>query len=150
MLPGVMATGLSLITQGALPPGRITRESDHAGMKKLGTAPKPPAPPRANSSKQQLDLLTDLFHSGTKHEEDQPAHLHILQPERCKECILNFGAPCTRFCPAQVYELEEHEQRIRIQASNCLHCKTCQIKDPLQNIEWVTPEGGGGPAYREM
>ena len=150
MLPGVMATGMSLVTKGALPPGRINREADHAGMKKLGACPKPPAPPRANSSKQQLDLLTDLFHSGTKHEEDQPAHLHILQPERCKQCIKDFGAPCTRFCPAQVYELEEHEQCIRIQASNCLHCKTCQIKDPLQNIEWVTPEGGGGPVYHEM
>lgn len=150
MLPGVMATGLSLVTKGALPPGRIRREADHAGLKKLGMCAKSPAPPRANSSKQQLDLLTDLFHSGTKHEEDQPAHLHILQPERCPECIVNFGAPCTRFCPAQVYELEEHAPRIRIQASNCLHCKTCQIKDPLQNIEWVTPEGGGGPAYREL
>jgi electron-transferring-flavoprotein dehydrogenase len=150
MLPGVAATGLSLVTKGLLPPGRIHRDPDHAALKKLGAGTQPPAPPRANSSKQQLDLLTDLFHSGTKHEEDQPAHLHILRPDDCKQCIKDFGAPCTRFCPAQVYEREEHEQCIRIQASNCLHCKTCQIKDPLQNIEWVPPEGGGGPAYREM
>lgn len=150
ILPGVMATGMSLVTKGLLPPGRINRKPDYAGMQKLGACPQPVTPPRANSSKQQLDLLTDLFHSGTKHEEDQPAHLHILRPDDCKACIKDFGAPCTRFCPAQVYELEEQEQRIRIQASNCLHCKTCQIKDPLKNIEWVTPEGGGGPAYREM
>lgn len=149
-LPGVIATGMSLLTGGAFPPGRIHRNPDYARMARLGAGCKLPVPPKANSSKQQIDLLTDVFHSGTKHEEDQPSHLHILDPKRCIQCKADYNAPCTRFCPAQVYEWDETSQQIRISFTNCLHCKTCQIKDPLQNIEWVPPEGGGGPAYGDM
>jgi electron-transferring-flavoprotein dehydrogenase len=149
---GVAATGLSLLTGGALPAGRLGRHADHLGMQPLGAVKPPPGTTGlAKDSQLQMDRLTDLFYSGTAHEEHQPAHLHILDPRRCaEECIPKYGAPCTRFCPAEVYELDAATRSIRINASNCLHCKTCQIKDPLANIEWVPPEGGGGPRYRQM
>jgi electron-transferring-flavoprotein dehydrogenase len=150
MVPGIMATGMSVMTKGLLPPGRVRRQPDHAGMARIGASCKLPVPPKANSSKQQLDLLTDVFHSGTKHEEHQPSHVHILDRALCLKCKEEFGAPCTRFCPAQVYEWDETEKQVRVSFTNCLHCKTCQIKNPKRNIEWVTPEGGGGPAYTDM
>ncbi len=150
MLPGIMATGMSLVTGGWLPPGRVRRRPDHEGMARIGEGCKLPVPPKANSSKQQLDLLTDVFHSGTKHEEHQPSHVHILDRGVCLKCKAEYDAPCTRFCPAQVYEWDEAEKQVRVSFTNCLHCKTCQIKNPKRNIEWVTPEGGGGPAYTDM
>jgi electron-transferring-flavoprotein dehydrogenase len=140
---------MSLVTGGKLPPGRVRRDPDYA-LARIGAGRKPPAPPKANSSKQQLDLLTDVFHSGTKHEEDQPSHLRILDKELCRTCKAEYDAPCTRFCPAQVYEWDDAEQHIRVSFTNCLHCKTCWIKNPMRNIEWVPPEGGGGPAYSDM
>jgi len=101
--------------------------------------------------KTDLEKLEDLYYSGVKHEENQSPHLRIIDPDLCSgKCIDNLGAPCVKFCPAQVYELSENRKEIKIQAANCLHCKTCQIKDPYQNIEWTFPEGGGGPGYREM
>ena len=148
--PGVVATGSSLLTGGLIPPGRLRREADPDGMVPVGAGRKPPVPPKANSSKQQIDRLSDLFYSGTKHEEDQPSHLHVLNRDTCRQCKVEFDAPCTRFCPAQVYEWDDAEQQIRVSSANCLHCKTCQIKDPKRNLEWVPPEGGGGPSYSEM
>ena len=98
-----------------------------------------------------LDKLTGLYLSGTTHEENQPCHLKIPHPDICMtECYPKFRSPCTRFCPAQVYELEEDangSRRLKLNPSNCLHCKTCEIKDPLRNIIWTCPEGGGGPKY---
>ena len=98
-----------------------------------------------------LDKLTGLYLSGTTHEENQPCHLKIPHPDICMtECYPKFRSPCTRFCPAQVYELEEDangSRRLKLNPSNCLHCKTCEIKDPLRNILWTCPEGGGGPKY---
>jgi electron-transferring-flavoprotein dehydrogenase len=103
-----------------------------------------------------FDKLTDLYHSGTKHEEDQPAHLIIHNTDVCNErCIKEFGSPCQNFCPANVYELvDDPEQpngrRISLNPSNCVHCKACDIADPYQIITWVPPEGGGGPNYDGM
>jgi len=98
-----------------------------------------------------LDKLTGVYLSGTKHEEDQPCHLQIPDPEICTgRCWETFRSPCTRFCPGQVYEMEQDESgrpRMKLNPSNCLHCKTCEIKDPFQNIIWTCPEGGGGPGY---
>ncbi|MBP5319725.1 MAG: 4Fe-4S dicluster domain-containing protein, partial [Kiritimatiellae bacterium] len=94
------------------------------------------------------DRLTDVFMSGTIHDEDQPCHLKIKDRAKCAECIKKFGAPCLRFCPAEVYRLEDGV--IHVDFSNCLHCKTCQIKDPYQNIEWTFPQGGDGPRYTRM
>ena len=99
-----------------------------------------------------LDKLTGLYLSGTTHEENQPCHLQIPDPELCiHRCYEEYRNPCTRFCPAQVYEMEEDagsgQRHLKLNPSNCLHCKTCEIKDPYQNIIWTCPEGGGGPKY---
>ena len=87
------------------------------------------------------------------HREDQPAHLIIHDRDLCaNQCHETYGNPCTRFCPGNVYEAVPDEQnpgriRIKLNPSNCFHCKTCDIKDPYGNITWTCPEGGGGPGY---
>ena len=100
-----------------------------------------------------FDRLTDVYHSGTRHEEDQPCHLHVLDPNICSDrCVREYGNPCQYFCPAAVYEMamENGAPKLKINAANCVHCKTCDIADPYQIIDWVPPEGGGGPNYEGM
>jgi electron-transferring-flavoprotein dehydrogenase len=103
-----------------------------------------------------FDKLTDLYYSGTKHEEDQPAHLLIHDTNVCNDrCVKEFGNPCQNFCPANVYEMVDDSnapngKRISLNPANCVHCKTCDIQDPYQIITWVPPEGGGGPNYDGM
>ncbi len=98
-----------------------------------------------------FDRLSSVFISNTNHEENQPPHLHLLDP--AKAITVNweeYRSPETRYCPAGVYEIigaEEGAPRLQINAQNCVHCKTCDIKDPTQNIDWQTPEGAGGPNY---
>lgn len=151
-IPGLASVGLSVVSGGLLPPGRMSLESDWKAMKpKAGVKPCP-VPPKVGDAEAnlQMDRLSDDFFSKTHHEENQPAHLKIPDPEKCKLCIEKYGAPCTLFCPSQVYVLKEDKQGIQIDFSNCLHCKTCEIKDPLENIKWTLPEGGGGPGYTRM
>jgi electron-transferring-flavoprotein dehydrogenase len=91
--------------------------------------------------------------SNTHHEEDQPSHLKLLDPTVPTNLNLPvYAGPETRYCPAGVYEYvtEGGTPRLQVNAQNCVHCKTCDIKDPAQNIQWVTPEGGGGPNYPNM
>ncbi len=100
-----------------------------------------------------FDRLSSVFISNTAHEEEQPVHLQLL--DSTKAIAINFreyASPEQRYCPAGVYEIVEESTgpRLQINASNCLHCKTCDIKDPTQNIRWVAPEGGGGPNYPNM
>jgi electron-transferring-flavoprotein dehydrogenase len=100
-----------------------------------------------------FDRLSSVFLSNTYHEEDQPVHLQLADADAALRINLaRYGAPEQRYCPAGVYEIVEKEgaQCLQINAQNCLHCKTCDIKDPTQNIRWVTPEGGGGPSYASM
>jgi len=100
-----------------------------------------------------FDKITDVYHAGVGHDEDQPSHLHVLDTEICAtRCAEEYGNPCQRFCPAAVYEMEERNGRkeLKVNFSNCVHCKTCDIADPYQIINWVTPEGGGGPNYKGM
>ncbi|MGQ0613154.1 MAG: 4Fe-4S dicluster domain-containing protein [Planctomycetaceae bacterium] len=109
--------------------------------------PRPP-PEQLFDGKLAIDKLTDVFHSGTKHEEDQPAHLIVREPDLCvSRCTREHGNPCRFFCPAGVYEFD---LTLTINAANCVHCKTCDIKDPYGIIDWVTPEGGGGPNYTDL
>jgi electron-transferring-flavoprotein dehydrogenase len=100
-----------------------------------------------------FDKLTNVHYSGTQHDEDQPVHL-LVHTEVCHTvCGSEFGHPCTRFCPANVYEMVDDGaggKRLQINASNCVHCKTCDIMDPYGVITWVPPEGGGGPQYDGM
>ena len=100
-----------------------------------------------------FDKLSSVFLSGTNHEEDQPCHLTLVDPDiPINENLPKFDEPAQRYCPAGVYEIvqEESGPRFQINAQNCVHCKTCDIKDPSQNINWVVPEGAGGPTYPNM
>ncbi len=100
-----------------------------------------------------FDRLTDVYHSGTRHDEDQPCHLVVLEPNICGDrCVREFGNPCQYFCPAAVYEMvtDNGAPKLKINAANCVHCKTCDVADPYQIIQWVPPEGGGGPNYEGM
>jgi electron-transferring-flavoprotein dehydrogenase len=124
--------------------------SDDASSLQTGRlVPQPPV--QGLDGKLYLDKLTGVYLSGTQHEEDQPCHLVIPDPALCvTRCWDTFRSPCTRFCPGQVYEMDTSEgsrPRLKLNPSNCLHCKTCEIKDPFKNILWTCPEGGGGPGY---
>ncbi len=116
----------------------------HASMAPLIEYPKP-------DGVLTFDRLSSVFISNTNHEEDQPAHLRLRQPEVAVDINWNqYRSPETRYCPAGVYEIvgaETDSPKLQINAQNCVHCKTCDIKDPTQNIDWTTPEGGGGPSY---
>ncbi|MFO1147734.1 MAG: electron transfer flavoprotein-ubiquinone oxidoreductase [Alsobacter sp.] len=128
---------------------------DHASLKRLDQV-KPIAYPRPDGVV-SFDKLSSVFLSATNHEEDQPAHLRLADP--CVPVASNlplYGEPARLYCPAGVYEVvyadaaARTDPRFVINAQNCVHCKTCDIKDPAQNITWVTPEGGGGPNYPNM
>ena len=102
-----------------------------------------------------FDRLSSVFISNTNHEENQPPHLTLKDPSiPIKVNLPEYDAPEQRYCPAGVYEIVRDDSganpRLQINAQNCVHCKTCDIKDPTQNINWVVPEGGGGPNYPNM
>lgn len=141
---GSLGAGLGMLTGGKLPGGVKPMKADHDLYEKgKDTQPKP-----AFDNELTFDKLTDVYHSGTVHEEDQPCHLVVLDTEICTtRCTQEYGNPCQHFCPAAVYEWEEGG--LMINASNCVHCKTCDIADPYQNIDWEVPEGGG-PVYSGM
>jgi len=127
------------------------RHADHTCLKPACQMPKIdyPKPDGVVS----FDRLSSVFLSNTNHEEDQPVHLTLKDPSVPVAVNLKtYDEPAQRYCPAGVYEIVEEEAgpRLQINAQNCVHCKTCDIKDPTQNIVWVTPEGGGGPNYPNM
>ena len=101
-----------------------------------------------------FDKETDIFYSGTKHDEEQPSHIVVPNANVCQTCIETYDAPCQRFCPAQVFEIAEDSKtgrrELTLHPSNCVHCKTCDIKDPFENVLWLTPYGGDGPEYENM
>ena len=154
LIPGLFKTGLSMV----FGPGKdiVPFEADYAHMKKVaavhGSKGYPSRDDLVYDGEYLVDKLTDVYHSATKHDEHQPAHLHVLEPDICStRCTEEYGNPCERFCPAQVYNMETDEEsgkrKLRIDFSNCVHCKTCDIRDPYQIIRWVPPEGGDGPEY---
>jgi electron-transferring-flavoprotein dehydrogenase len=191
-LSGVVWSGLTVLTGGLLPPGRLELLGDHERMRRIPSghehdhdgervppslpprvdtaakvaaarsrgvrsmAPRKPAVPQPDMTIKSegvvFDKVTDVYHSGSTHEEDQPAHLVVADVDIChNRCTYEYGNPCQYFCPAAVYEMAEvaggKGRQLRLNFSNCVHCKTCDIRDPYQIITWVTPEGGGGPQY---
>lgn len=130
---------------------RYPAVAGHRRMRKLQELGAPPPPPFVPDGKLTFGKMEDVYHSGTRHEEDQPAHLLIQDTDICNHrCTWEYGNPCQHFCPAAVYEMVAAEvggKQIHLNPSNCVHCKTCDIMDPYEIITWVPPEGGGGPNY---
>lgn len=155
--PAMINAGLQMITGGRGIKDHLRTEPGHARMKTLreyfgGRLPAPVS--WKFDGTLTFDKLTDVYHSRTAHEEDQPCHLQVADFDIChNRCTKEYGNPCQRFCPASVYEMVDGgngQRRLQINASNCVHCKTCDIMDPYQVINWVPPEGGGGPDYQNL
>ena len=149
---GLITAGISMMTGGRLP-RRLKIKAGHQHMEKRDGLKGDRYDGLKYDDKLTFAKLTDVYYSSTHHDEDQPAHLKVVDFNVCVErCTVEYGNPCQRFCPASVYEMVEEKgaRRLQINFSNCVHCKTCDIMDPYQIINWVTPEGGGGPNYRNM
>ncbi|HEU5481256.1 MAG TPA: electron transfer flavoprotein-ubiquinone oxidoreductase, partial [Candidatus Tumulicola sp.] len=157
--PGMISAGLSTITggRGFGVADKLPGEEGFDVMAKAGYRPK--ETPRATADNVlTFDKLTDVYNSGTMHEEDQPSHLKVADTNICRDrCTVEYGNPCQYFCPAAVYEpmFEKTasgsiDGRLQINFTNCVHCKTCDIIDPYQIITWVPPQGGEGPVYTGM
>ena len=151
MLGGMFHAGLQFFTGGR---GLIDPMRARPGYEHYHKVDGRPAPERfKGDGKLTFDRLTDVYHSGTRHEEDQPCHLIVRDLNVCAtRCVQEYGNPCQYFCPAAVYEMAKEKDgfKLKINAANCVHCKTCDIADPYQIIDWVVPEGGGGPNYEGM
>jgi electron-transferring-flavoprotein dehydrogenase len=158
LLAGVAYSGLALVTGGWWIRDPMPAHAGYERMRTLeayydGQKPSPDVPVRPVKIDRQLtfDRVTGVHYSGARHREDEPSHLIVHDTDICRtRCREEFGNPCTRFCPAHVYEMVDDGQggkRLQINASNCVHCKTCDIHDPYQIIDWVPPEGGEGPQY---
>ncbi len=161
LLPGLMYSGLSLVTGGWWARDPMPAHAGYERMQKIeeyygASRPDVDAPVNPAKIDRQLtfDKLTNVHYSGTRHAEDQPSHLIVHDTDICStRCRVEYGNPCTRFCPANVYEMVDAgdgKKKLQINPSNCVHCKTCDIMDPYQVIDWVPPEGGGGPQYEGM
>ena len=150
---GLFNAGIQFVTGGRGLVDPMRTRPGHEEYQKLD-ARSGPAPERfKGDGVLTFDRLTDVYHSGTRHEEDQPCHLLVADLNICStRCVTEYGNPCQYFCPAAVYEMvqEKGQTRLKINASNCVHCKTCDIADPYEIITWVPPEGGGGPNYEGM
>ena len=151
---GMANAAWETLVKGASP-WTLKNKPDWSSLHKVGEQEEPTRdyvqrtlPPR--------DRLAGVYFAATEHDEDQPVHLHVADTSICvTRCATEYNNPCTRFCPASVYEIvddaqAEHGKRLQINAANCVHCKTCDIKDPYQIINWVTPEGGAGPNYQNL
>ncbi|EDW47179.1 electron transfer flavoprotein-ubiquinone oxidoreductase, mitochondrial [Drosophila sechellia] len=150
---GLVLSGFSIFMGGREPWTLKHGPQDHESLKPASSCP-PIVYPKPDG-KISFDLLSSVALTGTNHEGDQPAHL-TLKDDRIPvdHNLALYEGPEQRFCPAGVYEYVPNEEggnmKLQINAQNCIHCKTCDIKDPKQNINWVVPEGGGGPAYNGM
>jgi electron-transferring-flavoprotein dehydrogenase len=160
LFAGMLNAGLGMFTGG-----RGFGVSDHlknvpgyAQMQKLSERPLKEKEKRVKvDNVLTFDKVTDVFNSGTMHDENQPSHLHVSDTDICaNRCTPEYGNPCQYFCPAQVYEPlftrnnGGYDGRLQLNFTNCVHCKTCDIMDPYQIITWVPPQGGEGPVYTNM
>ena len=152
---GLFHAGLQFVTGGRGLVDPMRTEAGHKRYKKLNRERVlvDQSTRFKGDGKLTFDRLTDVYHSGTRHEENQPCHLHVLDTNICGDrCVREYGNPCQYFCPAAVYEMtmEGGVPKLKINFANCVHCKTCDIADPYQIVDWVPPEGGGGPNYEGM
>lgn len=148
---GVLYSALDTYILRGRAPWTLHHHEDHKALKPA-RAYTPIAYPKPDG-KVSFDKLSSVFISNTNHEEDQPCHLTLRDPGvPITVNLAEYAGPEQRYCPAGVYEFveEDAQPRLQINAQNCVHCKTCDIKDPTQNIHWVVPEGGGGPNYPNM
>jgi len=161
LMAGLAYSGLSLVTNGWWLSDPMPAHAGHERLSKLeqyypGRQPSADQPvhPVKIDRRLTFDRLTNVHYSGTRHQEDEPSHLIVHDLDICRtRCRTEYGNPCTRFCPANVYEMVDDGRggkKLHINASNCVHCKTCDIMDPYQIIDWVPPEGGEGPQYDGM
>jgi electron-transferring-flavoprotein dehydrogenase len=160
---GILRAGLQTLMRGSNLGPDSTNQAGYLRMKHTDALnPLKHVPIVYNArgdGKLTFDRLTDVYHSGTRHDDDQPTHLVVRDLNICAtQCAKEFGNPCQYFCPAAVYEMVEDttpntppgQKQLQINFANCVHCKTCDIQDPYQIIDWVPPEGGGGPSYDGM
>jgi electron-transferring-flavoprotein dehydrogenase len=160
LVPGMIHAGLQMFTGGRGVVDPMAPSRGHEEMERLAEHYGPGTTRDAFERKRPdgkltFDRLTDVYHSGTQHEEDQPPHLHVADTNVCRtRCKEEYGNPCEKFCPAAVYEIvpdaAEAGVKLQINFANCVHCKTCDVMDPYGIITWVTPEGGDGPRYDDL
>ena len=159
---GLLNAAWETVTMG-LSPWTLKNKPDWNSLDKLDAneTPKRAAEVEKDYGPRDLaprDRLAGVYFAATEHDEDQPVHLVVHDPSVCvTRCAAEYDNPCTRFCPAGVYEIVDDPdgpantgKRLQINAANCVHCKTCDIKDPYEIITWVTPEGGSGPNYQNL
>ena len=148
---GLINAAVETVTAGKLP----RTLHNHADWSALKPRTEPFAEPvRHERDLAPRDRLAAVYFAATEHDEDQPVHLRVADTGICAtRCAEEYDNPCTRFCPANVYEMIDDGaggRRLQINAANCVHCKTCDIKDPYEIITWVPPEGGSGPNYQNL
>lgn len=148
---GMLNAAWETITAG-LSPWTLKNKPDWSSLNKVGEYEQPKRDYLVRTLAPR-DRLQGVYFAATEHDEDQPVHLKVRDTSICvTRCAEEYDNPCTRFCPAAVYEIvtDEAGKRLQINAANCVHCKTCDIKDPYEIIDWVTPEGGSGPNYQNL
>ena len=155
LFAGAACAGLSPLTGGWWPRGLLSSEAGHKRMARLARYYRTERPDPGDTSNAvkvdrsvTFDKVTNVHYSGTRHDEDQPVHLLVQDTDICRtRCREEYGNPCVRFCPANVYEMVDDDsgtgQHLHINALNCVHCKTCDIMDPYQIIDWVAARGWG-------
>jgi electron-transferring-flavoprotein dehydrogenase len=161
LFSGIFHGAIQMITGGRGLFDRRQNSRDHKYMMKVADFKNrfgglPVKEEHKFDNKFLYDKLSDVYKSGTMHEEDQPSHLVIADTDICNSrCTEEYGNPCQHFCPANVYNMIEDgsnpgKKKLELTPSNCVHCKTCDIADPYQIIRWVTPQGGEGPNYTNL
>jgi len=161
MILGAFHFATQILTggRGITPSGKMKTHEDSACYRPLASVKTPFCKKFAQElqfdKKLTFDKVTDVYFSGSKHDEEQPCHLKVPDLDLCRNvCIPKYGGPCQYFCPAEVYEIvtdpKTGKKDLHLHPANCVHCKTCDIKDPLNNIEWTVPFGGDGPEYENL
>ena len=149
---GCCTPACRLVTRGWWIRDPMPAHAGHTRLRRVPGGGEPVAAAVPVDRALTFDKLTNVHYSGTRHDEDQPSHLLVQDTDICRtRCREEYGNPCTRFCPASVYEMVDAEAggaRLQINASNCVHCKTCDIMDPYQIIDWVPPEEAAVPATK--